>query len=110
VTALALQPLNPIQVLAATWNPTSRQVGVYRIADPAAAPGTVVAPPAPSTSVQPSKPAVINSPHPNPQPVTPRTVNYTNLIAGLAILLELAATIWARRWVHRREDRRTYSP
>lgn len=33
VTALALQPVTPLSVFAATWNPSTQQVGLYHIPD-----------------------------------------------------------------------------
>src|SRR5205823_6213409 len=46
ITALALEPLNPAQVVAAAWNPTNGSAGAYRIADPAATVAAVTARPA----------------------------------------------------------------
>jgi hypothetical protein len=109
VTALGLQPLNPVQLLAATWNPTTRQVGVYRIADPAAALGSAAPAASVPPVVQPSRPAVIASARPHPGPTVARRIDYTGLAAGSLGLLLLGGIIWARRWQMRREDRRTYS-
>ena len=54
ITALALQPLNPAQVVAAAWNPTNGSAGAYRIADPAATLAGVTSTAAPSASGHPA--------------------------------------------------------
>jgi hypothetical protein len=52
ITALALQALNPPEVLAAAWNPTTGQAGAYRIIDPAASVAGASAAPTPSVTVR----------------------------------------------------------
>jgi photosystem II stability/assembly factor-like uncharacterized protein len=108
VTALALQPLNPAQVVAAVWNPTDGSAGAYRIADPAAtvagvspsvaASGTVRAPNTPSPSV------VV--PAPNRRSAT--SPAYATYAVAIAVLLALGLVVLARRWRAGREDRPTY--
>ncbi|HEV2013683.1 MAG TPA: hypothetical protein VGR77_07355 [Candidatus Dormibacteraeota bacterium] len=110
ITALALQPLNPAQVVAAAWNPTDGSAGAYRIADPAATlPGvTPTAAPSGSTAA---------SATPRPKVVAPVPVRrsagtpaYATYALAVALLLALGAVILARRWRIRREDRRIYRP
>ena len=112
VTALALQPLNPAQVVAATWNPTDDSAGTYRIADPAASLAGVAPTAAPAASAGASSaaprlrlPAVSSPVHRSAaSPAYP-----TYAVAAVA-LLALVAVIMLRRWRIRREDRRTYAP
>ena len=110
VTALGLQPLNPAEVVAATWNPTDGSVGVYRIADTAASiagasPGaTAVATSRASTTARATIPA------PVPVRRSSGSIAYQPYAAAAAILLALIAVILLRRWRIRREDRRTYAP
>ena len=111
VTALALLPLNPAQVVAATWNPTDGSAGAYRIADPAAtvagvtpttAPGaTATTPAAPRLKV----PAVTTRVQPSRG-----TLAYQPYAVAVVALLALGAVVILRRWRIRREDRRTYAP
>ncbi len=109
VTALGLQPLNPVQVMAGTWNPTSGQVGLYRIADPAA---TVIgASPSPAASLapRPSVSAPVTAPAHRPVTTPSRAGEFwRNLGLGAGVVLLAGAVLWARRWRIRREDRRTY--
>ena len=111
VTALALQPLNPSQVVAATWNPTSGEAGAYRIADPAATLAGVTPTAAPATSATASAAPRLRVPT-----ITTRvqhttgTPAYQPYAVALAALLALGAVIVLRRWRIRREDRRTYAP
>lgn len=110
ITALALQPLNPAQVVAAAWNPTDGSAGAYRIVDPAATlPGvTPTAAPAGSTAA---------SATPRPKVVAPVPVRrstgtpaYATYALAVALLLALGAVILVRRWRIRREDQRIYRP
>jgi hypothetical protein len=107
VTALALQANNPSHVVAATWNPTTGAAGVYRVADssatvpgatPSAAPTTTTSLTAPPKA---SAPVVI---------VHPQAVStaYTTYVAAGVVLLALIGFAFARRWLTRRADRRTY--
>ena len=110
VTALALQPLSPAEVVAATWNPTNGSVGVYRIADTAAAvagasPGATVA-----ATARASATAQASIPAPAPVRHSSGSIAYQPYAAAAAILLALIAVIVLRRWRNRREDRRTYAP
>jgi hypothetical protein len=50
VTALALQPAAPLTIFAATWNPTTQQVGLYHIPDPDATSGSTPAAPKPGSA------------------------------------------------------------
>jgi hypothetical protein len=110
VTALALQPLNPAQVVAATWNPTDGSAGAYRIEDPAATVAGVTPTAAPSSSVRAS--ATPRAPAPRPAPVhrPTGTPAYATYAVAVALLVALGAVILARRWRMRREDRRIYRP
>lgn len=109
ITTLALQPLNPAQVVAAAWNPTSGAAGTYRIADPAATIAGVTASAAPSASSRP-----VSTPHAGtaaPAPIrrSSGTPAYTYAVA-VAALLALGAVILARRWRIRREDQNSFRP
>ena len=111
VTALALQPLNPVQVMAATWNPTSGFAAAYRIADSAATVTGATPTTAPSASTSISSSARPTAAAPGPaRRTTGLPVSYQPYAAGVAVLLALVAVIFARRWRMRREDRRTYGP
>ncbi len=108
VTALALQPLSPVQVVAANWNPTTGAAGVYRITDPGAA--VTGATPTPSASA-----TVRASPTPRPSTVSepvgrPSTSGQDWQKLGIAVLalLLIAGVVSLRRWRLRREDQRTY--
>ena len=109
ITALALQPLNPIQVVAASWNPTTGQAGAYRIADPSAtlAGANPSAAPSAATHQTAAPPATVQQPAARPSR-TP--VVYTSYVVALAVLTAIALFIVVRRWRLRREDRRTYAP
>jgi hypothetical protein len=110
ITAMALQPLNPAQLVAAAWNPTDGSAGAYRIADPAAtvagdsptaaASGTIRAPSTPNPTVA--------------APVTSRRSSgspaYGTYAVAIVVLLALGAVVLLRRWRIGREDRRTYGP
>ncbi|HEY8679298.1 MAG TPA: hypothetical protein VIN39_11815 [Candidatus Dormibacteraeota bacterium] len=110
ITALVLRPLNPPEIVAASWNPTSGQAGAYRIADPAAAvvgvapsvSGSAAARPTPAPPVTAAVP-VVTRPHVN----QPASATYA---VALAVLMALVLFALVRRWRMRREDRRTYSP
>lgn len=111
VTALALQPLNPAQVVAATWNPTDGSAGAYRIADPAATVAGVTPTAAPSTSATASAAPRLRVPTVTTRVQrSPGTPAYQPYAVALVALLALAAVIVLRRWRIRREDRRTYAP
>jgi hypothetical protein len=110
ITALALQPLNPAQVVAAAWNPTDSSAGAYRIADPAATVPGVTSTPAPSASSHASA-------TPGPRVAVPAPVRrssgapgYATYAVALAALLALGAVILARRWRVRREDQNSFRP
>jgi len=110
ITALALQPLNPAQVVAATWNPTDGAAGGYRIADPAATVAGVTGTAVPSASSHTSA-----TPHPGaagPLPVrrSSGTPGYATYAVALAALLALGGVILARRWRVRREDQNSFRP
>lgn len=110
VTALALQPLNPAQVVASTWNPTDSTAATYRIADPGAAVAGVspTAAPAISATARASAPVTL----PSVSTRVPRSTGspaYQTYAAAFAVLLALVGVIFLRRWRIRREDRRTYS-
>ena len=110
VTALALQPLNPAQVVAATWNPTDGSAGAYRIEDPTATVAGVTPTAAPSANGRASvAPRAIAS---APAPIGRATGSpaYASYAVALAVLVALGAVIAARRWRMRREDQRIYRP
>jgi hypothetical protein len=110
VTALALQPLNPAQVVAATWNPTDGSAGAFRIQDPTATVAGVTPTAAPSASGRPS--ATPHASVPSAAPVHRSTASpaYATYAVALAVLVALAGVILARRWRIRREDQRIYRP
>jgi hypothetical protein len=110
VTALALQPMNPVEVLASTWNPTLDSVGTYRIADPGATVAGAAASAVPSAlpSVAASSRAPSLSLAPTRRSSTP--INLEPYVVAAAILAALFLVIMGRRWRIRREDRRTYAP
>ncbi|HEX9097495.1 MAG TPA: hypothetical protein VF990_15500 [Candidatus Dormibacteraeota bacterium] len=110
VTALALQPLNPAQVVAATWNPSDGAAGAYRIEDPSATVAGVTPTAAPSGSVRPSATARATAPTPVPVRRSTGSPAYGTYAAALAVLVALGAAILARRWRMRREDSRIYRP
>ncbi len=110
VTALALQPAAPPTVIAATWNPTSQQVGVYRIQDPSA---TVAGSPVTAAASPASAPQPV--PSSGPSAVTaPRRIQsgaatlFRNITAVALGFVALGGVLWIRRWYRRREDQRTY--
>jgi hypothetical protein len=110
VTALALQPLNPAQVIAATWNPTDGSAGAYRIEDPAATLAGVT--PTAAASASGRAPATPRASVPTPAPVRRSSGSpaYATYAVALAVLVALGAVVLARRWRMRREDRRIYRP
>ncbi|TMF10980.1 MAG: hypothetical protein E6I37_10785 [Chloroflexi bacterium] len=110
ITALALQPLNPAQVVAAAWNPTSGSAGAYRIADPAATVAGVTASAAPSASSHPSATPRPATAGPAPVRRSSATPAYATYAVALAVLLALGAVILARRWRTRREDQHSFRP
>ena len=108
ITALALQPLNPAQVVAATWNPTDGSAGVYRIADPAASLAGVTPTTAPSASTTASaapRPSVAG---PVPVRRTSGAPAYASYAAAAAVLLALVGVVLTRRWRLRRAGRNSY--
>jgi hypothetical protein len=110
ITALALQPLNPAQVVAAAWNPTSGSAGTYRIVDPAATIAGVTATTAPSASGHP-----VATPRPRAAAAAPvrrssGSPAYATYAVAVAALLALGAVILARRWRVRREDQNSFRP
>ena len=108
VTALALQPLSPVQVVAASWNPTTGAAGVYRITDAGAAVTGATATPSATATAR-------ASPTPRPSSVgesgsraSTSGQDWQKLgIAVLALGL-IAGVVFLRRWRLRREDQRTY--
>ena len=110
ITALALQPLNPAQVVAAAWNPTDGSAGGYRIQDPAATVAGVTPTAAASASGQASATPRASLPAPGPVGRSTGTAAYAPYGVALATLLALVAVILLRRWRLRREDRRSYRP
>jgi hypothetical protein len=110
ITALALQPLNPPQVVAAAWNPTNGSAGAYRIADPAATVAGVTASAAPSASSHPSATPRPATAGPAPVRRSSGTPAYATYAVAVAALLALGAVILARRWRTRREDQNSFRP
>jgi len=110
VTALALQPLSPPQLVMATWNPTTGQAGAYRIPDAAASVSGAGPSTAASATVRPTVSARATA-----QPATrPRAASLPPISASyvvvLAVLAAIGLYVLLRRWRIRREDRRTYAP
>lgn len=110
ITALALQPLTPAQVFAATWNPTDGTAGVYRIPDPAATVAGVTATAAPSASSRASATPRASAPTSTPVRRTSGAPAYATYGFAVAALLALGAVILARRWRIRREDQNSFHP
>ena len=108
VTALALQPLNPLEVLAATWSPTTSVVATYKISDPSAA--VAGAAPTASATAAPSVASTARAANPTVGPArrSSAPVAYEPYAAAGAVLLALIVVVLLRRWRMRREDRRTY--
>ncbi len=109
VTALALQPASPVQVVAANWNPTTGAAGVYKITDPGAAVTGASATPSASASgrasASPSPKSTASEPVARP---AASGQDWQKLgIAVLALAL-IGAVVSLRRWRLRREDQRTY--
>jgi hypothetical protein len=108
VTALALQPLSPVQVMASNWNPTSATAGVYRITDPGATVTGATATPSATANVRASpspRPSIVN------EPVGRRPSSgqdWEKLGIAVLVLVLVAAVVSLRRWRIRREDQRTY--
>ncbi|HVH65860.1 MAG TPA: hypothetical protein VM674_07460 [Candidatus Acidoferrum sp.] len=111
VTALALQPLNPAQVVAATWNPTDDSAGTYRVADSAATIAGVAPTAAPAASATASAAPRLRLPSvSSPVRRSASSPAYQTYAIAAVALLGLVAVIILRRWRIRREDRRTYAP
>ena len=110
VTALALQLLNPAQVVAATWNPTDGSAGAYRIEDPAATVAGVTPTPAPSANGRASATPRATAPTPAPVRRSSGSPAYATYAVALAVLVALGGVMLARRWRMRREDTRIYRP
>src|SRR3989475_2004158 len=104
ITALALQPLNPAQGVAAAWNPTNGSAGAFRIADPPATlpGGAAPGPPAPRSPASATPRAGAAGPAPVRRPRG--TPAYATYAVAVAALVALGAGILARRWRIRRED------
>ncbi|HYM49075.1 MAG TPA: hypothetical protein VET65_00745 [Candidatus Limnocylindrales bacterium] len=111
VTALALQPGPALLVLADTWNPTTNEIGLYRIPDTAAATSAssnpVTSPTARATALPTPQPRTASSQAHGTGgfelPVAARTLG---IGAAVAIVLVLALVV--RRWRMRRQDLQTY--
>jgi hypothetical protein len=110
ITALALQPLNPAQVVASAWNPTSGAAGAYRIADPAATVAGVTASAAPSASSHPAATPRAGAAGPVPVRRSSGAPAYATYAVALAALLALGAVILARRWRMRRDEQNSFRP
>lgn len=110
ITALALQPSSPLQVVASAWNPTTGQAGTYRIPDTAAAVSGGHPSSAPTAGVRPTATVQTST----PQAVAPRLRTPASLSPSYAVALAVLAAIGLfmvlRRWRMRREDRRTFAP
>lgn len=108
VTALALQPLNPLEVLAATWSPTTSVAATYKISDPSAAVAGAAA--TASATAVPSVAPTTRAANPTVAPSrrTSAPTAYEPYAAAGAVLLALIIVVMVRRWYTRREDRRTY--
>jgi hypothetical protein len=110
VTAMALQPLNPAQLVAAAWNPTDGSAGAFRIADPAATVAGVTPTAAASGTIRASSPPNPTVAAPSPARRSGGSPAYGSYIVAFVILLALGAVVLVRRWRVGREDRRTYGP
>jgi len=110
ITALALQPLNPAQVVAAAWNPTNGSAGAYRIADPSATVAGVTASAAPSASSHPLATPRAGAGGPAPVRRSSGTPAYATYAVAVTVLLALVAVILARRWRIRRQDQNSFRP
>jgi len=100
VTALALQPLSPLAVFAATWNPTTQQVGLYHIPDPDASSGSAQASPKPGTAAatSPAPTAVVHSAAAAPAGGAVSLAARMALAAGAVVLVVVAlAVVLARQ-------------
>ncbi len=101
VTALALQPAAPLTVFAATWNPTTLQVGLYHIPDPDATSGSTQVAPKPNSAA--ANPPAASAPARSA--ATPGATPTVSLAARLAIaagavmlVLIAVAVVGARRF------------
>ena len=110
ITALALQPLNPAQVVAATWNPTDGTAGAYRTPDPAATVAGVTATAAPSAGPQASATPAASAPTSAPVRHSRGVPSYATFAVAVAGLLALGAVILARRMRIRRDDQNSFGP
>lgn len=111
VTALAVQPVNPLVIFAAIWNPGSQQVGLYHVDDPAASvTGVPVVPAQPSAAAASPKVSASSSPKfvsPGRSVIDSRTLWRDAGVVAAGVLLAVGV-LGLRRWYRRREDRRTY--
>jgi hypothetical protein len=108
ITALALQPLNPAQVVAAAWNPTSGSAGAFRIADPDATVAGVTASAAPSASSHASATPRPATAGPAPVRRSSGTPAYATYAVAVAALIALGAVILTRRRRIRRESQNSF--
>ena len=108
ITALALQPLNPAQVVAAAWSPTDGSAGAYRIQDPAATLAGVTPTGAPTATSHPTATPLASAAAPVPVRRAAGTPAYATYGVALAALLALAAVVVVRRW--RRGDQNSFRP
>jgi len=101
VTALALQPAAPLTVFAATWNPTTQQVGLYHIPDPDATSGSTQVAPKPGSAAA-TPPAATAAARSAATPGAAPTVSLAArlaLAAGAIVLVMIAlAVVGARRF------------
>jgi hypothetical protein len=101
VTALALQPAAPLTVFAATWNPTTQQVGLYHIPDPDATSGSTQVAPKPAIAAA-TPPAASAAPRTAVTPAAAPSVSLAArlaLAAGAVVLVIIAvAVVGARRF------------
>lgn len=108
VTALGLQPLSLLQVIASEWNPTTGQSGVYRFADQDAMVAGASGAPSITPSSRPTPAPTHRVPVSQSVPRSAPPIAWSNLaIAGGAVLL-LVLMMAVRRWWMRREDARIY--
>jgi len=101
VTALALQPVAPFSIFAATWNPATQQVGLYRIPDPDATNSSTQATPKPSVAAAtpavatPARSALAPPPAAASVPLAARLAIAVGAVALVAVAL---AVVMARQF------------